>query len=268
MLRNLIMFTAVIFCGHIFASGIEEKPEWNAFFTGENVNGVFILCKNGTESCRTSSKSRENVGFSPASTFKIPNALIALDTGVVKSQHQVFKWAGEPRGMKQWEKDFNLRGAIQASAVPVFQQFAKEIGEKRMKGYIHKLSYGNENIAGGIDHFWLDGGLKISAWQQVVFLEKLYKNTLPVSRESQLIVKDALVSEVTPEYLVRAKTGYSLGAPGYGDKSKAGVAWWVGWVERGTDVYFFATNIDVESEAQLPARKSVPIKILKSEAVL
>lgn len=268
MLRNLVVLTAVMFCGNLFASSIEENPEWHAAFARENVKGVFVLCKNGIASCRSSDKSRVNIEFTPASTFKIANALIALETGVVKSQNQVFKWGGEPRGMKQWEKDFNLRGAMQASAVPVFQHFAKDIGEKRMKSYLHKLSYGNESVTGGIDRFWLDGGLKISAWQQLVFLEKLYHGTLPVSNESQLIVKDALVSEVSPEYLVRAKTGYSLGAPGYGDKAKPGIAWWVGWVEKGTDVYFFVANIDVENEAQLPARKNVPTKILKSEGIL
>lgn len=268
MLKNLAVFAAVMFCGNIFASSIEENPEWSAAFTNESVKGVFILCKNGIASCRSSDQSRVNMEFTPASTFKIANALIALETGVVKSQNQVFKWGGEPRGMKQWEKDFNLRGAMQASAVPVFQQFAKEIGEKRMQIYLYKLSYGNESVAGGIDHFWLDGGLKISAWQQLVFLEKLYRGALPVSKESQLIVKDALVSEVTPDYLIRSKTGYSLGAPGYGDKSKPGVAWWVGWVEKGTDVYFFAANIDVENEAQLPTRKSLPTRILKFEGVL
>lgn len=268
MIKNLVVFIAVFFCGNIFASSIEEKPEWNSEFINENVTGVFILCKNGTESCRSSNKSREVVEFTPASTFKIANALIALETGVVKSQHQVFKWGGEPRGMKGWEKDFNLRGAMQASAVPVFQGIAKDIGEKRMESYIHKLSYGNESISGGIDRFWLDGGLKISAWQQIVFLEKLYHDRLPASKENQLIVKDTLVSEVAPEYLVRSKTGYSLGAPGYGEESKLGVAWWVGWIERGTDVYFFAVNIDVESNAQLPSRKNVPTKILKSEGVL
>jgi beta-lactamase class D OXA-10 len=268
MLKKLLLLSAVILCGNVFASSIEEKPEWNTVFTNENVKGVFILCKNGTKSCRTSSSLRENIAYSPASTFKIPHALIAIEIGVVKSQNQIFKWGGEPRSLKQWEKDFNLRGAIQASAVPVFQQFSKEIGEKRMSKFIHTLSYGNESIAGGIDHFWLDGGLKISAWQQVVFLEKLYQNTLPVSKESQLIVKDALITEVTPEYLIRAKTGYNFGAPGYGDRSKPGVAWWVGWVERGTDVYSFVSNIDVENETQLSARKNVPTKILKSEGVL
>jgi beta-lactamase class D OXA-10 len=268
MLRNLALLAAAMFCGNLFASSVEESPEWNAAFKSENVNGVFILCKNGVASCRSSNRSREKIEFTPASTFKIANALIALEAGVVADQNQVFKWGGEPRGMKQWEKDFNLRGAMQASVVPVFQQFARDIGEQRMKNYVHKLSYGNESIAGGIDHFWLDGGLKISAWQQLVFLEKLYQDALPVRKENQLIVKDALVSEVTPEYLVRSKTGYSLGAPGYGDKSRPGVAWWVGWVEKGTDVYFFAVNIDVEYEAQLPVRKSVPIKILKSEGIL
>ena len=268
-MRNfLLLLISFLACQVSFSESITENVEWNRVFSDESVRGVFLLCKGGNQSCVTNNKNRANEVFSPASTFKIANALIALETGVVKDQNQVFKWAGEPRGMKQWEKDFNLRGAIQASAVPVFQQFAREIGESRMKSNIHKLSYGNEEISGGIDHFWLDGGLKISAWQQVVFLEKLYKNSLPVSRESQLIVKDALVSEVTPEYLLRAKTGYSLGAPGYGDKSKAGIAWWVGWVERGTDVYFFATNIDVENEGQLPSRKSVATKLLKSEGVL
>lgn len=152
--------------------------------------------------------------------------------------------------------------------VPVFQQFALRAGEKRMQDYVHKFKYGNENIGGGLDHFWLDGQLKISAIQQTMFLERLNLGKLPVSPLNQLVVKDILISEASPDYVIRSKTGYSLGAPGYGDHTKPGIAWWVGWIEKGTEIYYFASNIDVEKESDLPARKSIAVKILQSQSIL
>ncbi|MBN0856829.1 class D beta-lactamase, partial [Pseudomonas aeruginosa] len=104
--------------------------------------------------------------------------------------------------------------------------------------------YGNQNISGGIDKFWLEGQLRISAVNQVEFLESLYLNKLSASKENQLIVKEALVTEAAPEYLVHSKTGFS----GVGTESNPGVAWWVGWVEKETEVYFFAFNMDIDNE--------------------
>lgn len=264
MNKYLALLIFLVYSQLSMAESIHENKSWNEIFAQESVDGVFVLCKSRKNDCITNNKERALSGFMPASTFKIANALIALETGVVKSEHQVFKWGGEPRDMKQWEKDFTLRGAMQASAVPVFQQFAREIGEKRMKSYLGKFAYGNSNIDGGIDRFWLEGGLRISAINQVSFLESLYENKLPISECNQLIVKDALISEATPDYLIRSKTGYT----GIKGKVQPGIAWWVGWVEKGTEVYFFAFNMNIENESKLPARKSIPTKIMQSEGVL
>jgi beta-lactamase class D len=120
------------------------------------------------------------------------------------------------------------------------------------------------NISGGIDKFWLEGQLRISAVNQVEFLESLYLNKLSASKENQLIVKEALVTEAAPEYLVHSKTGFS----GVGTESNPGVAWWVGWVEKETEVYFFAFNMDIDNESKLPLRKSIPTKIMESEGII
>ena len=90
---------------------------------------------------------------------------------------------------------------------------------------------------------------------------ELYANKLPVSKCHQLVVKEALISEATPAYVVRSKTGYS----GNGNDSKPGVAWWVGWIERDTEQYFFAFNMDIDSESKLPSRISVSTRILQKE---
>lgn len=265
---TLIFFYFIFGSSLVAAESLSENSDWNGFFNKASVKGVFVLCKSTAEKCTTNDVVRANTLFLPASTFKIPNALIALEAGVIKSPDQVFKWDGAPRAMKQWERDFNLRGAIQNSVVPIFQKLAVSIGQKRMQSYVHQFKYGNENIDGGLDHFWLDGALRISAVQQVEFLERLNKNKLPASSYNQLIVKDALVSEAAPEYVIRSKTGYSLGAPGYGDRSKPGIAWWVGWIEKGTEIYYFACNIDVDKESDLPARKSVAVNLLQSQGIL
>jgi len=264
-MSNILVFIFLSFLiSSAFSQSIVENSEWNKYFVSESVKGVFVLCKGSAASCVTNNKERALTAFIPASTFKIANALISLETGVIKDEHQVFKWDGKPRAMKQWEQDLTLRRAIQVSAVPVFQQFAKEIGEKRMQEYLNKFSYGNANIGGGIDHFWLDGKLRISAQNQVTFLESLYLNKLPVSKLNQHIVEEALISDAAPEYVVHSKTGYS----GVGTQANPGVAWWVGWIEKGIDVYFFAFNMDIDSESQLPARKSIPTNIMISEGML
>ncbi|HHK0631374.1 TPA: penicillin-binding transpeptidase domain-containing protein, partial [Pseudomonas aeruginosa] len=118
------------------AGSITENTSWNKEFSAEAVNGVFVLCKSSSKSCATNDLARASKEYLPASTFKIPNAIIGLETGVIKNEHQVFKWDGKPRAMKQWERDLTLRGAIQVSAVPVFQQIAREVGEVRMQKYL------------------------------------------------------------------------------------------------------------------------------------
>lgn len=254
----------ISFANTVFSASISENVSWNTIFSNESVQGVFVLCKNTSNSCMTNNLDRASTAYIPASTFKIPNAIIGLETGVIDNERHVFKWDGKPQAMKQWEKDLTLRTAIQVSAVPVFQQIAREIGDEHMQKYLNLFAYGNANIEGGIDQFWLEGQLRISAVNQVTFLESLYLNNLPASKVNQLIVKSALVTEATPEYIVYSKTGFS----GLGTKSHPGVAWWVGWIEKGTEVYFFAFNMDIDNANKLPSRKSIPLKIMREEGII
>jgi beta-lactamase class D OXA-10 len=254
----------VFFASTALSESISENLAWNKEFSSESVHGVFVLCKSNSESCTANNAARASTAYIPASTFKIPNALIGLETGVIKDERQVFKWDGKPRAMNQWERDLTLSGAIQVSAVPVFQKIAREVGEIRMQKYLNLFSYGNANIGGCIDQFWLKGQLRISAVNQVKILESLYLNNLAASKANQLIVKEALVTEATPEYLVHSKTGYS----GVGTEENPGIAWWVGWIEKGTEVYLFAFNMDVDNESKLPSRKFIPTKIMASEGII
>src|SRR5690606_10185028 len=116
--------------------------------------------------------------FVPASTFKIPNTLIGLATGAVKSVDEIFPYGGQPQPFKTWEKDMGLREAITLSNVPVYQELARRIGLERMQLNLLNMDFGNNEIGTVVDRFWLDGPLKISAVEQTRFLAKLAQGQL------------------------------------------------------------------------------------------
>jgi len=105
------------------------------------------------------------------------------------------------------------------------------------------------------------GGLRISPVEQVQFIVKLYGNALPVQERSQRIVKEILLIEATAVYILRAKTGYGV-------RFTPGIGWWVGWVEREDNTYFFALNMDITSKEQLGARIAIAKAILRAEGIL
>ena len=199
----------------------------------------------------------------PASTFKILNSLVALETGVVASDSTVLPWDSIVRERKEINRDLDLRSAFQLSAVPHFQGIARTIGPERMRRFMDAVPYGNRDISGGIDRFWLEGGLRISPIEQVEFLARLYRDELPFSPRTQAAVKRIMLVEQTPAYTLRAKTGLAT-VPG------GEVGWWVGWVERGEDVFVFATALESENPGPsfVPARLSVTRAVLRAMGIL
>ena len=151
--------------------------------------------------------ARAAESFLPASTYKVPHSIIALETGVVQDERQRFKWDGNKRWVEAWNRDQTFRTALKYSAVWVYQEIARQIGEEREAEFLKKFRYGNGDVSGSVDHFWLDGPLRISAQQQIEFLKKLYLDELPASSRSQLIVKDMMLNEANANYILRAKTG-------------------------------------------------------------
>lgn len=224
-----------------------------------DIAGTFVLLDPKAGRLRVHNPGRARTRFLPASTFKIPNTLIALESGVATGADFRLQWDStvaprQPWWPAEWARDHTLRSALRVSAVWYYQEIARRVGAERMQQYVSRFDYGNRDISGGIDQFWLSGGLRISPLEQVEFLRRLYAGELGVSDATTRIVKEILVLESTPQYRLSGKTGWA----GLGDS--IGVGWLVGYLERGDEVYFFATNIPVrrnqDAAARLPITKA------------
>jgi beta-lactamase class D len=213
-------------------------------FVGYKVDDYLIIA---------SDKVRSGEGKLPASTFKIPNSIIALETGVVDDPDKdVFKWDGVTRSIEPWNKDHTLRSAIAVSAVPVYQEIARRVGAERMQKYLDLFDYGNRDIGGGIDQFWLTGNLRIDPIQQIDFVDRLRRGVLPVSKRSQELTRDILTVTKVGDATIRAKSGL-LGA----EAGKPSLGWMVGWLEKGSQQTVFAMNMDCKEQSHIAARMTV-----------
>ncbi len=182
---------------------------------------------------------RHAKGFLPASTFKIPSALIALETGVIKdANHPVFKWDGVKREFDAWNKDHTPASAFRASAVWVFQEIARQATGTRMRVYVSQFGYGNRNIKGNEDSFWLDGQLRVSALQQVEFLERFFIGKLPVHPKNAEIVKEMMFLEKIGNARCVARPGGFRRATTRSAGSRAG------WSAGRTLIYLRSTRPD------------------------
>lgn len=208
--------------------------------------GTFVLRDGKTGELTMFNAPRAATRFVPASTFKIPNSLIGLETGAVRSVDEILPYGGQPQPFKTWEHDMGLREAIRVSAVPIYQELARRIGLARMQTWVRKLRYGNAEIGTVVDRFWLDGPLKISAIEQTEFLARLASGAVPgASPEHLAAVREIIVLEkvAADGCVLHGKTGWGAArATGTGSD----IGWWVGWVERaGSPVATFALNIDM-----------------------
>jgi beta-lactamase class D len=228
-------------------------------FADAGTDGTFVGYKIDDYLVIASDKDRSGEAKLPASTFKIPNSIIALETGVVGDPDKdIFKWDGVTRSIEAWNKDHTLRTAIAASAVPVYQEIARRIGAERMQKYVDLFEYGNRNIGGGIDQFWLTGDLRIDPVQQVDFVDRVRRGTLPVSRRSQELVRDILPVTKVGDAIIRAKSGL-LGA----EIGKPSLGWMVGWAEKGSANTVFALNLDVREPRHVADRMALTQQCLK-----
>lgn len=232
----------------LVAGGAGERvqaQDLSPFF--KDTKGAFVLYDLKNDRYLRYNEERCRMRFSPKSTFKIPNSLIGLETGVIRDGDFVIQWnrqkyppqdGWDQYPFKHWPQDHALRSAFKYSVVWYYRELALRVGERKMKKHVGAFDYGNEDLSGGIDNFWLGGGLKISADEQVEFLKKFYAGHLPVSKRSVEIVKDILVLEQTPDFKLSAKTGGGSIAQG------TYIGWFVGYLETQGNVYFFACNIE------------------------
>jgi beta-lactamase class D len=239
-------------------SAVIPLPE-NAFqkvFAEFHVKGTFLLYDLNNDTYSVYDKERAEKAFLPASTFKILNSLIALETKAIKDQCETIEWDRRTWRFDEWNQDQTLQTAFRNSVVWAYQELARRIGKKQMQFWVDKADYGNRNISDEIDTFWLEGELRISAQQQVEFLKKLYKNQLPFSKRNMDIVKEIMIVEQAGTYTLRGKTGWA-------SRVSPQIGWFVGWLETSNNVYFFALNIDIVNRKDVNSRVDIAKRVLQ-----
>ncbi len=246
--------------------GTAENISFGRHFRELGIEGSIIIYDLNNARVFQHNPQRNTTAFLPASTFKILNSLIALETGVISDEIAILTWDGIQRKLPEWNRDLNMREAIKLSAYWFYQVLARRVGHDRMQKWVTQVGYGNQKIGSkdDLDKFWLEGELRITPQEQIQFLHRLYNSDLPFSKRSLSIVKDIMIVEQTPDYTIRGKTGWV----GFVGDITPQVGWYVGYLERGENVYFFATNIDIHNPKDSSARMKLTRRCFKDLGLL
>ena len=264
IMKYIFLLSLIVLTGFTTPSNRVLHNEWKTLFDKRNVSGCIAVYDLNKGRCDLYNEDIYTKGFTPASTFKIFNSLVGLETGVIPDENFVLKWDGKIHDRAEWNKDTDLKNAYKNSTVWYYQELARRVGYKKMRYWINKTDYGNNNIKGGIDHFWLSGKLRISPEQQINFLQRIYKEELPFSKRSISILKKIMIEKDTAGYVLRAKTGMSEDNDGHT------IGWYVGYVETKDNVYFFSTFLQAETEIPdfAKSRKEITKEVLHSLNIL
>lgn len=225
-------------------NNVKKDDSLKKYFDENKAEGCFALFDNGTGKFTVYNLSRyRDSSYLPASTFKIVNSLIGLQTGKIVNDSMKIKWDGVQR-RPEWDKDLTMYDAFRVSAVPYYQEVARRIGKDTMQFWLDSLKYGVKTkeekvtIRSAIDSFWLDNSVKLTPDQQLGLVKKLYFDELPFFKSYQETVKRAMLFENKPDYRLGYKTGWGFKENGNN------LGWVVGWIEENEHVYFFVLNIE------------------------
>ena len=247
-LSMLLAVLSLVAVGAMPAPEWQERPDFQALLDEAGASGTIVVLDERAKRWHVANRKRAQQGFLPASTFKVFNALVALDSGAVRDEHEVIRWDGVEREFESWNRDHDLASGMKASAVWFYQDIARRAGERRMASALDRAAYGNGDLRAGIDRFWLEGGFRVTPVEQVTFLQRLADSALPFSERSQEIVRRILEVERGDDFVLRGKTG--MLRPG----TAGAVGWFVGWAERDGRRWFVAVNIDLPESRLAPKR--------------
>lgn len=267
-LRHLCILPAIIlglFSCTIQPAKKDVPPNFQPFYDEYGVNGCFLLYDLNNDVYQIYNSSRCEQGFLPASTFKILNSLIGLETGVITDENMSIPWDGVVRSVEEWNRDHTLASAITYSSVPYFQEVARRIGPDRMKEYIDDADYGRMDISKEtIDRFWLWGNSRITPWEQMNFLLHFYSNKLPFSQENIDLVKNLIVLKKTDKWIFRGKTGMT-------EQDDKNIGWLVGYLEEQGNVWIYVCNVESgldNTEKFKESRRGITEKVFRTMGLM
>lgn len=230
-------------------NNVDIDDSLGKYFDAQGAKGTFGMFDNSRGTFTIYDLEAFRTRYSPASTFKIVNALVGLQTGRLTSDSTVIPWDGVVRERPEWNRDLSLYQAFRVSAVPHFQALARMIGKDTMQYWLDTLAYGNKRMGSTVDQFWLDTTLLISPDEQLGLVKRLYFRQLPFRSSVQESVKKMMIQENNAKWQLAWKTGMLVSPEG------APQGWMVGWIEENRHVYPFALHLELAKgrEAEFPA---------------
>ncbi|MDG2374919.1 MAG: class D beta-lactamase [Woeseiaceae bacterium] len=234
---------------------MSDTEQLSRVLNDHKVTGTLVVESLMGERTFIHNPGRASIAYSPASTFKIPNSLLALGFGVVDPKSSEFEWDGEDKGIAHWNQNQTLESAFRVSCVWCYQEIAREVGAARYRDALRDLNYGNREIGNQVDMFWLNGDLTISAWGQIEFLRSFYREETGHKGADVDIVKDIMLVERTDTYSLHAKSGWTGAA--------LHIGWYVGYVTTVDNTWLFAMNMDMEAASQAPLRHDITVQALQ-----
>lgn len=239
-MKKLLPFILLLYVSGFTSCSVNKakiNKDLKKYFDSSHVDGCFTILDNSNGNITVYNMKLDTQRVLPASTFKIVNSLIGLETGKITDEKMVIKWDSVKRWNEDWNKDLNMEQAFKVSAVPYYQEVARRIGRDTMQNWIDTLQYGSKNISGPIDSFWLNNTLKISPDEQLGLVKRLYFDKLPFQKRTQQIVRNVMLQEDNTLYKLSYKTGWGF------DEKENSIGWLVGWIEENRHVYFFVTLV-------------------------
>lgn len=255
MIRNIIL--TFLATGIFISSCTYNKAKINdglkKYFDSAHVEGSFSMMNNQSGEISLYNMKLDTQRVLPGSTFDILNTLIAIQTGKVVDEKTTMPGNGK---LDEGNKEITLKEAFEHSATPYFQEMARRIGQDTMKFWVDSLQYGNKNISGAVDSFWLTNRLMISPDEQLGLMFRLYFDKLPFQKYAQEIVRNLMLKEDNTLFKLSYKAAWNV------DESGQSIGWVVGYIEENRHVYFFVTLLkSADREKDL---KEIGLKITKN----
>ena len=229
--------------GYHFDTTEKNITQLNLSSNFGDYTGSFVLYDQSADKWNIYNMDHASTRVPPNSTYKIYDALLGLESGIITPKHSTFTWNGEPCPFESWESDQDLTSAIHNSVNWYFQAIDSQAGFQSVKTFLQTINYGNQNTGTNLNLYWTDFSLKISPIEQVELLQNFYQNNFHFDRKNIQAVKNALLLSTTSSGSLYGKTGTGR------VNGKDVNGWFVGYIESDNNTYYFATNIQAPSNA-------------------
>lgn len=272
----ILACTALFFCGISPAFSIygAEQNQYNWNISYKNITsvdlsnyfgdyeGCFVLYNLEEDTWQIYNMEQAEKRISPDSTYKIYDALFALEEGIITPDNSFVAWDGQENPFAAWNTDQTLSSAMASSVNWYFQTMDTQLGSDRLAAYFQKIGYGNADVTGDISSYWMESSLKISPIEQVELLTKLHQNEFDFKAENIEAVKEAIQLSASSDAVLYGKTGTGR------VNGKDINGWFVGSVENGQHTYFFACNIQSDANATGSHASEIALSILADRHIL